>query len=163
MRRQLVVNGIAALQRAAASTDTNAAAVAASWCMRHTRSFADGADLKKTALFDFHVAHGGGLGSTVTEELVIYGLCMIMLSSESARTTKRGLLPQASNTQARWCHSLDGQCPSSTRIPSWSRPCTAARTRVCLMCPTCVRSLSRSVGGHVQPEQTLTLPRNEMM
>ncbi len=56
MRRQLVASGLLALQRiGAASAEQQALGL----CHLARRGFADDANLKKTVLYDFHVAHGG--------------------------------------------------------------------------------------------------------
>ncbi len=64
MRRQAIFSGLALLQRAAIGHGAERQAVCAlgrsmEQVFGAVRGYADDANLKKTALYDFHVAHGG--------------------------------------------------------------------------------------------------------
>jgi len=145
MRRQV----LALLPQLARAQQAVGARAAIAGSQPWVRFFADDANLKKTALYDFHVAHGGERAGCVRAS----GRCgqcrialMTLLNHQVVGRTQCATLAllidptpphHPTTSQAKWCHLLAGPCPSSTRILLWRTPFGAEITHPCLMCLTC--------------------------
>jgi len=86
---------------------------------------AESGPLKRTPLYDYHVAHGGK-----------------MVRARVALTPAVSALrvPSCFLTHLVRCRSRAGSCRSSTRRPSWSPPNSAAQSRSCSTSPICAAS-----------------------
>jgi hypothetical protein len=102
------------------------------------RGFASDASLKKTALYDFHVEHGGKSPMRLIPLPISPFSLQLHPPPPLSLTHKHTLLPTHPYSQVKWSHLPAGPCQSNTKTPSWSPLSTVEHTPPSLTSLTCV-------------------------